>query len=86
MGAESVSPRWLVVVRRDRPDVYALLRRSFEPDRRVSVIMDRRRANRRAESAWAGGERRRRQRRQPLREPDQATWEIAGASWAACET
>jgi hypothetical protein len=43
--------RWLIVVRHDRTDLCRRLDESFEADRRVSVVLDRRQSERRAPRA-----------------------------------
>ncbi len=63
-GGAPLPPAWLIVVQRNKPEVYGDLRTSFELDRRVNVILDRRRADRRRAVDRAEPERRRRERRQ----------------------
>ncbi len=63
-------PRWLVVVRRDKRDLYHKLQASFSGDRHVDVILDRRRA----EWARQGVERRERQ----ATSRDRDLWESLG--------
>jgi len=63
-------PRWLVVVCRDRPEVHARLRRSFDRSPLVEVLLDRRQAERRRASAAVSRDRRRVDRRQPPRHGD----------------
>ena len=63
-------PHWLVVVRRDRPEVHARLRRSFGRSPLVEVILDRRQAERRCASAAVSQDQRRVDRRQPPRPGD----------------
>ena len=70
----------MVVVRRDRLAMHASLRRSFEPDQRVEVILDRRQTNRRVRTEAMPTDRRRQQRRQPPTATEAASWEVAGAS------
>jgi hypothetical protein len=55
--------QWLVVVRRDRPEVHDRLRRAFAGSHLVEVILDRRLGERRAGSAPGDPERRRGDRR-----------------------
>jgi hypothetical protein len=59
----SPDPHWLVVVQRDREDLLARLRRTFGREPLVSVIADRRQADRRRGVAAAARERRRADRR-----------------------
>ena len=44
MANGPTEPRWLIVVRRDKPELFETLRQSFESDPRVTVIRDRRNA------------------------------------------
>jgi hypothetical protein len=74
-------PRWLIVVERDRPDVYERLARAF--DEGVEVVLDRRRGDRRQDDASPQSgpireERRRGPRRQPLPAAESAFAEHAG--------
>jgi len=78
MTREVPFPRWLIVVRRDKRDLYSNLRQSFEPDARVEVILDRRRADRRAERGLVEADRRRQQRRKPLTTRELDIWENLG--------
>jgi hypothetical protein len=71
-------PRWLIVVRRERLDLYADLRRNFEGDGRVKVILDRRERTRRTATAPMGTDRRRSDRRKPPPAREAAMWEDAG--------
>jgi hypothetical protein len=68
------APYWLVVVRQDRRELFAKLRRSFEETPIVEVIVDRRQGERRRDPASTPAERRRAERRRPpvLREPTRA--------------
>jgi hypothetical protein len=74
--------RWLIVVRHDRADLCRRLGESFEADQRVTVVLDRRQAERRAPRARkAPGtpERRGRQdRRAPHAPEDRAVWTSLG--------
>jgi hypothetical protein len=56
-------PRHLFIVARDELDLYAYLKEQFGPDSEVDVILDRRRAERRAGSRAVPNDRRRRDRR-----------------------
>jgi hypothetical protein len=71
-------PRWLIVVQRDKRDLYSNLRQSFEADGRVEVILDRRQADRRAEGGPVGAERRRQQRRKALTAREVDIWQNLG--------
>ena len=87
-------PHWYIIVRRDKPELYQHLRENFEPDARVEVILDRRRAAptempaeaeaRRAERrrgeqrASAEADRRQAERRQPLARPQHEFWVTEG--------
>jgi hypothetical protein len=57
---------WLLIVQRARPAVYRRLRQSFADDHGVEVLLDRRRADRRALEGSRVPERRRDDRRHPL--------------------
>lgn len=78
MTADPAPPRWLIIVRRGRHDLYLNLRQSFESDTLVDVILDRRRGDRRVNTVPVGTERRRQQRRTPLTAKDLAFKEHAG--------
>jgi hypothetical protein len=93
MTGDATCPRWLIVVRRDKPDLLRGLRRSFAPDGRVSVIFDRRQVEAvPAEADWRqqprrkadrravpeGADRRRKQRRMPWTVKERALWQDAG--------
>ena len=62
-------PRWLIVVRRDKPRLYESLRQNFEPDTGVDVILDRRYADLPSEIA---------ERRAPLPGQEDDPWESLG--------
>ena len=49
MGVTPERPRWVIVTRADRPEVYPALRRSFAGSAWVEVVVDRRRGKRRRE-------------------------------------
>ena len=78
-GDERPGPRWLVVVRQDRVRLYKSLRRSFEADPRVAVIVDRREGSRRRRELPAGENRRRKQRRELPTASESVSWEFGGA-------
>ncbi len=87
-------PRWIIIVRRDKPGLYEHLRESYEGDARVEVILDRRlaastempaeanarRAERRIRDrrAAAQGDRRQAARRQPLALSQHDFWVTEG--------
>jgi hypothetical protein len=57
-------PRYLFIVTREEPELWAHLKREFVNEEGVVVMLDRRRADRRrAGTAWGGTERRRLDRR-----------------------
>jgi hypothetical protein len=73
--------QWLIVVRRERPDLYQNLLEAFDGIQGVAVILDRRQAERRQEAAAPGGgrpDRRRRQRRRAATPVERDLWETAG--------
>lgn len=61
-GAKST--RYLIVVARDEVDLFEYLRQRFRSDKKVEVILDRRRADRRQQSQTRQPERRSDERRQ----------------------
>ncbi len=61
----TTSPQWLIIVHRDKPDLYAKLRQSFSGASLVAVMFDRREGDRRREREGAPTDRRRRDRRRP---------------------
>jgi hypothetical protein len=71
-------PRWLIIVQQGRRELYADLRRNFQSDERVEVILDRRRAERRAEDMPVDADQRRLPRRRPLTVPERDLWDTAG--------
>ena len=73
-GERIVIPeRWLMVVARDRPRLYANLRESFEGNPLVAVIVDRRQAGPGGAAATPADEAQIR-RRQPLSPEQTGTW------------
>jgi hypothetical protein len=74
-GGESIviPQRWLMVVARDRPRLYANLRESFEGNPLVAVIVDRRQADPGGAAATPADEAQIR-RRQPLSPEQTGTW------------
>lgn len=70
---------WLIVVRRDEPELYDYLRRRFQGMRSVEVILDRRAGERRrSDQRPLAQERRMRPRRQRLSAEDRDWWRLAG--------
>ena len=63
--AETSTPHWVVIVRRERADVYERLRRSFAGTTLVEIQLDRRRGERRNGGARDRSDRRRTERRRP---------------------
>jgi hypothetical protein len=55
----------LLIVTRDRPDLYHALQQTFGESQEVAVILDRRCENRRQRKLAVPGDRRRRERRSP---------------------
>lgn len=78
MTEKVASPRWFIIVHRERRELYSDLRRNFKPDKRVQVILDRRWAERRAESESVDSDRRRHPRRKLLTARETDLWETAG--------
>ena len=81
MNPEAVSPRWLLVVRRDRRDLYQNLLDAFHDVPRVVVILDRRDGERRrAETVppQNAPERRWRNRRAAPSGAEADLWQTAG--------
>lgn len=78
MTGDGVSARWLIIVQSDRRELYSDLRRNFKPDKRVDVILDRRRAERRLGDGPVDSDRRRHPRRRPLTAQQIDLWETAG--------
>ncbi|MGH7318879.1 MAG: hypothetical protein ACRELA_04530, partial [Candidatus Rokuibacteriota bacterium] len=61
----TTSAQWLIIVHRDKPDLYAKLRQSFNGASLVDVMFDRRQGDRRREREGTPTDRRRRDRRRP---------------------
>jgi len=68
----TTGPYLLVIVRRDRRDLYSKLRQSFEGTPFVEVTLDRRQEERRRDGGRVQGDRRRTVRRRPAMLGDQA--------------
>jgi len=70
VSTDASAPRWLIVVRRDKPTLYHDLSRTFQTTPQVAVILDRR--------VTARGERPATQRRTPLTAAEIELWETVG--------
>ena len=70
MSADPPTPRWLIVVRRNKPTLYHDLSRAFQTTPQVAVILDRR--------ATASRENPVTQRRSPLTAAELELWETVG--------
>ena len=72
------SSQWRIVVRHDKRELYLDLRRSFEADPRVAIILDRRQASRRVNTSPPDADRRRRERRGAVAGKTLDLWATAG--------
>jgi hypothetical protein len=70
MSTEPAAPRWLIVVRRDKPTLYHDLSRAFQTTPQVAVLLDRRVTARRESPVT--------QRRTPLTAAEVELWETVG--------
>ena len=70
MSTEAPAPRWLIVVRRDKPTLYHDLSRAFQTTPQVAVILDRRATARRENPAV--------QRRTSLSTAELELWQTVG--------
>ena len=70
MIADASAPRWLIVVRRDKPELYRDLARAFERVPELAVLLDRRPGRQRESPAE--------QRRAPLSAAECELWETVG--------
>lgn len=75
--AGTASPQWLVVVRRDEPELYPAARRRFD-EPLCLVVLDQRRSDRRLGRMPVGTDRRRGERRQALTPQDAEQWLRSG--------
>jgi len=75
MSADATLPPWLIIVRRDQDRLYHHLRQAFESDPRVTVIKDRRHADRRRQAVPVGTDRRRSDRRLPPTVREKKIWQ-----------
>ena len=73
----------LMIVARDRPDLYDRLRREFNSDRAVSVVLDRRFGERRREAAEATSAEHRLAERRRRRDIDDGLQRLG---WATART
>ena len=71
MTPDTAAPRWVVVVRPDRPEVLAQLSTTFRGATWVGVLADRRRTERRKRQALVGSELRLSDRRATSGDPTQ---------------
>ncbi|MBI2217277.1 MAG: hypothetical protein HYU51_08270 [Candidatus Rokubacteria bacterium] len=76
MTAETADVRYLVIVSRERPDLFDELKRRFAGDPTVQVLLDRRVGERRQREHARPGERRGRDRRE-------ATMHVTASLWLA---
>jgi hypothetical protein len=72
------APRWIVVVRRDRADLFASLKRAFPGGGPVEPVLDRRLGDRRQDGLVVVPNRRRRTRRRKPAARDLTLWDVAG--------
>ena len=75
---DATRPRWLIVVRRDKHDLYANLRETFESETRVDVILDRRQADPGGERVPTEVDRSGQHRRRPLTAKQLDLWDNSG--------
>jgi hypothetical protein len=78
MTGDAPASRWLIVVRRDKPDLYRDLCRAFESTPQMAVILDRRERERRRGGSPARADQRRAPRRSPLTATELELWETIG--------
>jgi hypothetical protein len=74
VNADAKLSPWLIIVQRDAEDLYKHLREAFESDPQVTVVKDRRRADRRALEVPVTGDRRIQDRRRPPAARDEKVW------------
>lgn len=72
------SSQWRIVVRHDKRELYLDLRRSFEADPSVAIILDRRQGIRRVNTSPPDADRRRRERRGTVAGKTLDLWATAG--------
>ena len=80
MHGDAAAARWLIVVRRDKPDLFRDLSRAFADTPQMVVIQDRRVRERRAERSPVAGGKRQAPRRTPLTAAELELWETIGLS------
>ncbi|HEY7601549.1 MAG TPA: hypothetical protein VIB60_03495 [Methylomirabilota bacterium] len=78
MHGDAAVARWLIVVRRDKPDLFRDLSTAFAEVPQMAVILDRRVRERRAERSPAAGGQRQAPRRAPLTAAELELWETIG--------
>jgi hypothetical protein len=78
MHGDAAAARWLIVVRRDKPDLFNDLSKAFAGVPQMAVILDRRERERRAESSPVAGGQRKAPRRTPLTVAELELWESIG--------
>lgn len=78
MTGDAPVARWLIVVRRDKPDLYHNLCSAFEGVPQMAVILDRREGERRREISPGKDDQRRAPRRSPLTVEELELWETIG--------
>jgi hypothetical protein len=78
MSPDATLPPWLIIVQRDAEVLYQHLRQAFESDPQVTVIRDRRRADRRARAVPVSSNRRASERRTAPTVVDEKIWHGLG--------
>jgi hypothetical protein len=78
MRSDATAARWLIVVRRDKLDLFHDLQRTFANVPLMAVILDRRERERRAERSPEMGGQRQAPRRAPLSTAELELWETIG--------
>jgi len=75
MSADTTLPPWLIIVHRNDDVLYHHLRQAFESDPQVTVIKDRRHADRRTQAMPVAMDRRRLDRRAAPTTRDEKIWQ-----------
>jgi hypothetical protein len=78
MHGDAAVSRWLIVVRRDKADLFNDLSKAFAAVPQMAVILDRRVQERRAERSPMSGGQRQAPRRVPLTAAELELWETIG--------
>ena len=79
MHGDAAAARWLIVVRREKPNLYRDLSKTFANIPQVTVMLDRREGGeRRREGSPAAGGQRLAPRRTPLTAAELELWETIG--------